>query len=665
MFTPQQQRKARRAINLQQTSFAKGYMSTLSDSRMPLDALSDMTNMILEQDAVPRPRPSLIPYGVQPVGKVIGKGKFIKLVSGQPERWEISLQVVATVARVYIRKDGTAWTEVAGTYTYNNTLWSMFTQSNNRVYISNGQDAMSYYDINLGTIVVYNALATPATPTATPTGLTGTAYTARYRVSANNAVGETAASTASSNAISKTRDTWDGGTTQYITVTWAAVTGATSYNLYYGEAAGNEYYLTTVNGTSFTDDGRISLNSFRLYPQGDSTTGPKVKYLYNKNAQLFGVADKDNPSYLWYSGSGTFSGDFSPFNGGGFVAIDYGGDTVPVAVRSFRDGKGTPVMTVLSRGSAGEGKVHHVSFNTTSVGDTVIIFPEVYEANGQSGTVSPLGVVEANNSLFYPTGTAFKSTGTKENIVNILSTDSVSQALEGDIPRLNLDAMDSAVGLEYENRIYWALPVGSTMNNEIWILDLSRNGAWILRWNIAAKFMYLYEDNDGVTHHCVLTYDDRILEFSRTVMTTDDGVPFKTRVASGGVVFDKGGISMASIQTIRFKLLRPAGEISVNTYGLGQDGDISTAGGDSFTLNISNAAYGSMMYSSETKLYRYSDTIGAIDYTSVGVAVIEAEVDDIVNQETWEVTTESSGCDYLLSSVNMVGKEIDGLYLGD
>ena len=429
MFTPAKGQKKRKPVNVQQTKFNKGYISTLADSRIPQDALADTLNISLEQDGLPRPRPSLIRYGEQPLGTVIGVGTFTKIVSGEPEHWEIAMQVIGGIGKIHVRKDGDTWTAVAGVgNSYNSSAWTTFTQSNNRVYVSNGVNNMSYYDINAGTITSYTALSTPSAPTVTQTGLTGTNYTQRYKISANNAAGESAASTAGTVQTLKLRDAWNG-TGEYVDVSWSSVVGAVSYNVYWGDAAGHEYYLTTVTGTTFRDDSSIAANTFRLYPQADSTTGPKLKYLYNKNAQLFGVDDVNNRSYLWYSGTGLNSGDFSPFNGGGFVAIDYGGDTVPVAVRAFRDGKGTPALTVLTKGAAGKGKLFHVTFNETTYGDTLIVYPEVYEANGQSGTTSPLAVVEANNNLIYPTGNAFKSTGTKANIVNILATDSISQVL--------------------------------------------------------------------------------------------------------------------------------------------------------------------------------------------------------------------------------------------
>ena len=69
-------RKARKVINTHQNRFTKGYISTIDNSRRPLDSLSDLTNIEVVQDSVLRPRPPLVEYGEQPDKTVIGRGKI-------------------------------------------------------------------------------------------------------------------------------------------------------------------------------------------------------------------------------------------------------------------------------------------------------------------------------------------------------------------------------------------------------------------------------------------------------------------------------------------------------------------------------------------------------------------------------------------------------------
>lgn len=672
MFQPQAAQEQGKPVSKVQDKWLGGYVSALADSRIPDNSFGDMTNIELDQDGLPRPRPSLVRYGAAFVGTCIGMGRFTKIVLGAPVRYEISMQSNGTIGRIYIRKDGEAWTLVGGSY--NKDAPVQFCQNNARVYINNHTNEMSFYDIDANSLVTYTALAAPDPPTVTPTGLSGSTYPLRYIISWTNLVGETVGSAAGTATVSKPRDNWNG-TGEYVDLVLpTAPVGAVRTNIYYGDSAGFENYLDSVpaSSDSYRDTGAAIINPLREAPKGDSTKGPILNFMINKNGQLFGVGDKDNPYYLWYSGVGDAAGDFSPFNGGGFVAIDFGSDNLPVNVRAYRDGRGNPALTVLCRSAAGAGKLYHVIFNTQTVGDTIITFPEVQEGNGQSGTYASRAVVEANGSLYYPTGREFKTTGTKAQVVNILATDSISTLIKPDVDKLNLAAMEKAVGLEYQNRIFWALPVADTKNNEIWILDLSRGGCWILRWTIPAQDMWLYEDNNGITHFCVLV-DNTVLEFTRSVATTDDGTPFRTHLVSNSMLFGKTGVDMAYILDQHFKFLYPKGTILINVYGLNEDsldsGDsalLDSVGLTTFSAFTPLTAWGQYLWGDPNILAPpWGGDPGFLQLRTKPVNVIPVDVDETLNELRYEITTTDADCDYLLSSVYTRGELIDGQLLGD
>jgi hypothetical protein len=657
----------KKAIRVVQRNFTKGYVSVLQANRVPNNALTDMTNMDLIQDSIVKPRQSTVAVGPTALGTIIGIGTFTKLNAGVPERWQITMQVIGGVGKIVTNKDGGAWATVGGTY--NAAAWCQFTQSNVRVYVSNATDTMSYYDIVAGTIVTYTALAAPATPTLAQTGLTGTNQTYYYGITANNNVGETAIVISAAITVSKLRNQWTPASNN-ITVTGTAVTGALSYNIYISQTANIadfEYLQTVQPGTgaapSFIDDSSTQINIYKSASPGDSTAGPKLSYLISDNGQLFGVGDPSNVYNMWYSGKGQHSGDFSPFNGGGYAYINYGGDSLPSVVKSFRDGKGNPVVTVLTRGQAGAGKFYHAQATSTTYGTTVIPFFDVYEANGQSGTISPFGVVEANNNIYYPTGDNFKSTGSLPNIFNILGTQSVSMSIDPDVRALNLKAMSKCVGLFYRERIFWAVPNGTSTNSEIWVLDLARSSAWILRWTVPADWLWLYEDNTGVTHLCALV-NNVIVEFTSNVQTQDQGIAFHTRVATGSLVWDNSGVSLAAVQTQYYNLLYPKGNIYVNDYGVGADG------GDQYALasqvfvgssTTSFTGFGTWDYSG---LYKYGDDVGFVGATSHATANVILEPDETLNQLSGEILTVDANVDYTLSTITTVATAIPAAYVG-
>lgn len=655
MFVPNKnrpKRKTRRPVNISQHEFSKGYVSTIANARRPLNSFADLTNMEIVQDSIARPRPSLMAYGTQMPYPIVGRGKFTQ----DKVRKEIFMLNVSGVGKVYTRTDGGSITLIGGNYTV--SVWTGFCQSYNRVYIYNGTDKLSYLDLATDTIQTYTGISAPGAPTPTKTGMAATTWTYYYKVSANNAVGTTEASTAGSVQVGKIRDNWDS-TSNYVTVTWSAVSGAASYNVYVGDAAGQEKLVTTTTGLSFVDDGTLNPDPFTLAPTGNSTQGPVLNWMYNdsRNSQLFGI---DNANKMYYSAPGT--GDFSPYDGGGYIPIDENGDTQLNYVDGFRDGKGTPVITVGARGASGKGKMFHITFDTLTYGDQVIVYGNVYEANGQSAPYAPRAVVKARDSLWYPTGDAFKSTGTSQNIVNILTTNSVSQGIEPDVNTLSLKNLHKAVGVEYQDKIFFALPVNSEENNQIWYIDLARKNLWVLRWNISARDMWVYEDSDGTSHFCVLV-GERILEFTRSVATEDDGVAFSTRCAYSSLVWDEDGLVMANIRKQYYKFLNPRGEINVSVYGLNKDGVTNAIGGETFTQTVSFTGIGVWDYSGA---YKYGDSVGTISIfgKSIGAQKVKTNA-KMINQLDWEITTETTGCDYLLSAVRTIGTTNDRRLLGD
>lgn len=645
-------------IDISQDEFSGGYVSAISNSRRPANSLSDMTNMEITQDNIPRPRPPLVRYGTQPANTIIGRGKY--RYAGK--RGLLFMMNVGGTGKIYYQEDGGAFTLVGGANSYDATAWAGFVQSKNRVYVFNGVNNLTYINLATWATVEYSSIATPSAPAGTGSAnlISGTKpYNYYYRVTASNAVGESAASAASAAVnVNDIRDNWSSasGIAKTVTITWSAPagTGITAYTLYGGDDPNNLYEITTLSATlttlSFVDDGSFTLNPYKKYPEGNSTEGAVFNWMYvdTKNAQLFGITS-DNK--LYYSSPGT--GDFSALNGGGWVTIDEGGDTILNFVDGFRTGKGDPVITCSSRGSAGKGKLSHVTFETATYGDQVFTFPNIIDASGQSGTYSPRATVKVKDALIYPTGDAIKTTGTSQNIVNILTTQNLSTLIEPDINKLSLGPLDKAVGVEYQDKVYFSLPVGSTENNEIWYIDMSRKNAWVLRWTVAAKDMWLYEDNNGLPHLCALV-DNKILEFTRagSQNTTDDGVAFRTRCAFSSLVWDKNGIILGNISKQHFKLLQPKGSIQINTFGLTKRGSTTSTGTDTYTVETSFSGIGDWDYSGN---FKYGDDIGQVDSFGKSVSVVSIRPKGLLNQADWEIITETAGCDYLLSAVNTRG----------
>jgi len=644
-----QKKRNRSIINIHQNNFGKGYISTYANSRRPRDSVSDATNCELVQDNIYRDRPPLVRYGSQPTGIVNGRGKY--RFNG------IRGELFMIAGKVYTRVDGGVFTLIGGVNSYNTTAWAGFVQSKSRVYIYNGLNNLGYIDLPTMATVEYTALSAPAAPTGTASANLASAplnYKFFYKWTANNAVGESAASSSSAQInINDIRDNWTVANGKSITVSGTLLAGATSYTLY-GSSNGQDFYeITTIaNPTtlSFVDDGSLTLNPFKQAPAGNSTQGYIFTYMYvdTRNGQVFGTT-ADNK--MAYSAPGT--GDFSSLNGGGYTTIDEGGDTLLNFVDGFRTGKGDPVITCSSRGAAGKGRFNHVTFQDATYGDQVITYPNVIEANGQSGTYAPRATVKARDGLIYPTGDNIGNTGTSQNIVNILTNNTLGDLIIPDINKITVGSLSKAAGVEYQDKVYFALPVGSTENNEIWILDLARKNAWTLRWPVAAKDIWLYEDSAGKPHLCALV-NNLIMEFTRTgtVPSTDDGVAWRWRLAFSSLVWDEDGITLGNINNQYFKLLEPTGSIAANTYGLSKRGVTVDTGGDSYSVSVSFTGIGVWDYSGD---YQYGGEVGTIDSTAQSVAVLRVRPKGLLNELDWEVVGESAGTGCFISAVSTRG----------
>lgn len=562
-----------------------GVYSRFDEDLTPQNAIRIGENVWLDQNGTLTPRPGLTLYGTQPLGPVLGQiFEYVAIntsvTPNVPETWLICMQVISGNGVVCINKDGGAWQQVSGKV-YSATAKAHFEQIFGRVLITNGVDTFSYMDIVAQTITVMSALAQPSAPSANATGVGGTVYNLRYRITAANQ-GETAGSPAAVIGISQLRETWNG-TSQYVTFTWVRIAGAERYNIYVGDQSGFEYYLdtvadTSINGSSqqYVDTGSIAVTATRVCPVADSTAGPKTTRAVNIKGQVFMTGDNDNPYRVWFGGNISSSAlDFSSYNGGGWVEPDKGSKNLPVKAIPFRDGHGTPMVAVLAKGTNGAGKRYLFSPATTTLGSTVITYMAVQEDSGWDGTDSPDGVVFLNDALWYPSRVGFKSTLTLPQVQNILSTETVTNNIAPDVLALSSKYMDACVGLAYDQRIYWALPsAGSTVNNQIWIMDMRPpfNGAWIRPWYINCDWLTLYGDNSDGKTKLLMLVDNQIYQLDPTAATNDNGVTFQTNIGTGAIKFSDDEALWASVIDVTFVFLRPQGNVNMSVNANTEDG---------------------------------------------------------------------------------------------
>ena len=199
-------------------------------------------------------------------------------------------------------------------------------------------------------------------------------------------------------------------------------------------------------------------------------------------------------------------------------------------------------------------------------------------------------------------------------------------------------------------------------------MDLARKNAWILKWDIHATDMWLYEDNDGSAHFCVLV-NNVILEFTRAGATLhqDDGVAFTSRVGFSSLIWDQDGLTLGKIRRMYIKLLQPRGSITAKTTGLTRRGVSTSTGSDRFVTTTSATGIGQWQYGgaflAKDAAYKYGDDPGDIDSYGKSVSVLQIKPKGLLSELSWEIESNTRGTDYVLSAVRTKGFALDDLVL--
>jgi hypothetical protein len=519
----------------------------------------------------------------------------------------------------------------------------------------NGVDTLSYMDIATPAITGFNALPTPSAPTLNATnGMSTGAFPITYRVTINSTVGQTAASATFTTSADTDRDNWSS--TKNIVLNLPAIGAGSSYNVYCG-VVGNFEYLIASNisssATTFTDTGGTAMpqDFTRLYPTTDSTAGMKAIRGTNIGGRAF-ILETENVYKVWNGGDFGHELDFSPANGGSYSLVNNGGKEVPVAVRQHRDGKGTATIKIYCNGTY--GKRFSMTPDSVTYGTTIISFYDITEDEGEAGTTSPDAIIHYNNSEWYPSTDGFKTDGTQPQLQNVLTTRRTSNTITTDIALLNQDAMDGAVGVGLNGRLFYALPVNSDSNNEIWVLDLDRKGAWMKPWSVSADWMWLYTDNMGNSHHLILQ-NNQIYSFSYSSLTNDDGTPFLTNGQSGEIYFSDDKRMWVQLLQVIVVLGKPQGTTYWTITGKTEDEPLQLLGETTPFVPISDnvvAGWGEVnKYIKGWARNAWSKVRLVPENSSGATQELAIEVDEEVQWASYGWNSVASGVDYGVSDI--------------
>lgn len=629
--------------------FGKGTMTLYDETRLPHEAVQTAQNMYLDQDGVWTTRPGTAAYGATLTTPIDGATSFTKYNSSGTISTYIA---VIDNGSFKTSTDGGSWTTVSGK-TWTTGYNVHFKQIGSRVYIGNGVDSMAYYDIDLGTLVTFTALSTPGSLVApTRTGLSAGSYNAYYKITAVNLIGETIASAETSVAggINKTRDNWITGT-DYLSMSWGAVSGAVRYNIYYSDATGAEVYLDSSATTSYIDTGVATPNPYQEAPTTDSTGGPKYAYLALSGNRLWGTRDPNLPYRVGWTGTGQYMGAFNPFYGGGYIDLNKGSDERPEVVSHFRDGRGNAVATVLTSNPNGAGSTWHIALSTLTVDTLVIVIPQAYQQQGSVGTRSPRGVVEYNDSIYSPSPKGFRSTGSRQSILNVLVTSDISDSIRPSVRSISNAYADKIAGYAFDGRIYWSVPFGNSTNNQTWVYDLERGGSWSLYWTVGVKQFFEYTDSTGnIRLLGIPVTGTKLIQFT-TGVSGDSGTAFSTNLESGLIHWDDNHMGWAYINKVYCEISDPRGTVNFTISGTQKGKSFRSLGSIPITDTTSESGWGADLWAD----FLWGDSNEDPETFSQASVKKYVRINKLLSNLKWNFTTNTTDASYTLMQVVIKG----------
>lgn len=629
---------------LTQDRFNRGVITLIDESKLPKNALKEAMNILLREDGAPGPRWGVDWYGTAAGATAIDGAGMFETSAGVVHLLKI---VGGTVYRSL--DDGATWTACTGaTLTAGNKVY--IEQANAFAYLVNGEDNIVRYD---GTTVLqtYTALVAPAGNTPTKTGLAGTTYTYRYRVSAVNAIGFTQASTATTIQVDRTRDRFD--TSNYVTFTWGASAGALRYDIYVGTASGEEFYIASVaaSSTTYIDQGTAGENTNIVAPEANTTAGPKIGDITYVGSRLWGTRDKDNQWRVWWTGSGPYIGYFSTSYDGGYIDLQKGSQFRPVKVADYRDGKGTPLATVWCKSRDGRGSIWQIGLESLTVAESTFTVPSAYRLPGSRGTNAPLSVVNVLNDFYYYNSQAFYNLGSRAQFLNLLSTDEASANIRPSVQQILTAGSDKVAGYYFQAKLFYSVPYGSTTNNYTVVYDTEQK-AWLPKaFTIGFERFFQYTDTNGNQHLLAWKANDTRLSEISSGISGDYGVAFETSLITGLNHIARNRFEFMWVEEGEVEFSQPQGQVSIELIGIERNQGYRSIKTQTLEPRTTNVGHSTFFHSTTP----HSDTTVIPETYSEASIKRYFTVQRELNAYQYRVTTNSLDADYTLRTLQING----------
>ena len=578
MIVPKTSQADIKTWSIKVDNFRGGSNTLINPGRLKPHFSPDIQNLYQVQDGIWKTRPGRGYYGKAILG--------VDNIDGATEFDNGGIREIVAIASdgyAYKSVDGGDWTKISNSITFTPGKTYYFAQIGGKLFIANGHERLTVYDGT--TLTRYSPLADPSSaPSASRVGLSAGAYNNYYRIVAINRIGQTNPSPSVNITTDKHREKWD--TSNHISLSWTAISGADGYQIYWGEFDGEETLIAETTTNSFIDYGEVTYphNPYVETPDDNTTGGPKLSSLEISQNRLWGTGDPDNEYRVYATGTGQYFTNpaFSPFYGGVWIDLEPGGKNKPVAVCHYRTGKGDPIITVLCKSADGNGTIFQIDLTTITIGDETAVVPAAYKLVGSVGADGGKSVVKVLDNVFFANKKGIYALRNKQQMFNVLSNDDMTAPIRNSFADIPSEQVSKIVGYYNPPRVYFSIPVSSNEYKTA-IFDMER-GNWTWYWSFGAKDFFEYTDSNGNTHFLLVPpTGNRLVELSENY-TSDFGSYFYQLYTSPLIPIDKDYRVLAKIKEVILELGSFRGGVTVEVVGITKDGQIVSLA----TANVSS-----------------------------------------------------------------------------
>jgi len=561
-----------RDVEVDWDTFRRGLNSLLRETELRKDELAQADNIMLVGSGVPTRRWGSANYHLAgPSGSVRGVKGYYK-TDGTNEL------LALTDSGLLTKKSGASYSILTGA-SWASGYDACMVQLNDKIYITNGVDTFKKYDGT--TISSFATLSVPSGLKATNlSGASGT-FTYSWRVSAENDVGETLASTA------VTLDELPQDlTTTTVRVSWTTSSPSSGVKGYviYGRDAGNETFLSRINSTSLAwdDDGTNEPAILSEPATADSTGGPISKYIIKQDNRLILGNISTKKSRVMFSGKLQNSERFHWSQGGGYVDIDIDSGDDITGLTEYQN------KVIVFK----EKSIWELTIGTTTIGNWTIANPTVQCITNSHGAVSNKTIVPVENDVFFLTRKGVYVLGYEPNILNVLRTNEVSARVRPFFDNLSYSDLQNASAEYIDKRYLLSFP--SVKKTIIYDRErLAWTGPWITTFGIRTWHVY-YDSNGNQKWLAGDSGDAYVSEFA-TGYTNDKGTAFNTILRTRKENFGDWSV-FKTIKDLFVNFRNVQGSVDVQIQIEDRNGATSAVKSFSVSTTSSNSGWGASLW---------------------------------------------------------------------